>query len=414
MPEPRGRRVVANLLCEGEFESLVQGSTGPPPRLALATATAAGSLLRVLAGPGDCLHLPAPLDPSRLPEIPGLPTPTLEAGPLDRLPQRTAVAWAETPAVAASRRPGPPPEPPHESSPQRPLASRLWTTPPAEPATVAEVHHRRFHLRLAEALGHALPGATLLDSTDALGRHLAAGGADAGRGAWVVKAPFSAAGRGRVVHGPEPLAPTTRRRLDRLFTRHGELLFEPWMDRTEDFGMTALVAPPSTGRAATPLEPQLHRLHVDRHGQCTAIELLPGDGFSHIPAQGARTLRLTLDAAAEALGRRRFSGPFGVDAWRFQHPNGALDLHPLGELNARMTLGWVARLWREFLVFAGHLPADAPLRLVMGRADGPEPTRGHALVLLRAAADDPRRIWLEGRDLAVRPQPWENRRGYSS
>jgi len=149
----------------------------------------------------------------------------------------------------------------------------------------------------------------------------------------VVKAPLSASGRDRYIEksGPELSDPKARRTVERLCERHGALLFEPWMDRTDDFGVSALLAGSELRIVG------VHRQRVDRKGQFMGIDLESG-----LSEEDRNRLLETTAAVAEALRHAGYVGPFGIDAWRHRREDGSVVLHPLGEINARMTFGLVA------------------------------------------------------------------------
>lgn len=150
-------------------------------------------------------------------------------------------------------------------------------------------------------------------------------------GAWVVKAPLSAAGRSRFIcKDGGPLTDSkSRRTVERLFAVHGPLLFEPWMDRVADFGGAALLTSKELRVVG------FHRQVVDRKGQFVGIEI-----DSEIPER--ERMEEILRGVAQALRRAGYVGPFGIDAWQYRTPDGGLTFHPLGEINARMTFGLVA------------------------------------------------------------------------
>src|SRR6185295_10031796 len=85
----------------------------------------------------------------------------------------------------------------------------------------------------------------------------------------VVKAPLSAAGRERYIErsGPAISDAKARRTVERLFARHGALLFEPWLDRVDDFGLSALLTPGDLRIVG------VHRQRVDRKGRFLGIDL---------------------------------------------------------------------------------------------------------------------------------------------
>jgi hypothetical protein len=236
--------------------------------------------------------------------------------------------------------------------PDAPLHDLLWTVPTAPPSVAAAVHHRAFILRI----GFALPGARMVESIADL---------EGVQGRWVIKAPLSASGRDRYIHRE---GEKDRSRITRLFERHGPLLFEPWMERTEDFGVAALLLPSETRVVS------FHRLRVDRRGQFTGIDLMAG-----VPPE---PLAEAVDAVARALRTAGYLGPFGIDAWRYRRPDGSIAWNPLGEINARMTFGLVARALAERLGLAG-------VRLTFGREipDG-------AIPLLLPGRDGSGAAWL--------------------
>lgn len=405
--EPQGL-VLANLDLEEELRAAFGAAGGPRRSLsapARRAAAAAGSLLRVLCRPGDRLWLPAPLDPERLPELPGLPRPVLEHGAPEGLaPAAALLAWGEGPRAAGLReRWGIGPSAGGDEPPgavDGPLHEALWRLPPASPEVVARVGHRSFALELAEALGGSLPGARMVADPGALEAHLAAGdrrsGLAASSGRWVVKAPYSAAGRERFrgTDSGELRRPEVRRRLEGLFERHGALLFEPWVERSADFGCAGLL-----GRGASRLASR-HRLEIDRRGAFRAIVVpapaaeeparaLDPDAVGLRPEE-ARLLDRAFEAVAARLRAAGYTGPFGLDAFRWRRPDGSEAFRPLAEINPRITFGLVARGLADRLA-SGVPPAAAPIRLDLG---GPPPPG--SLTLLEPGEDGSPGAWLSG------------------
>ena len=300
------RRIVGNLTCEEDWRRLLRpGPKQTLPRRVLEAVSGAATLLRVFAVEGDRLCTPLPVDPARVCEVSGLPRPILESCEMRTLPPADdEVVWGRVDEISA------------------------------------RVNHRCFALKVAQELGCALPGARMVESTAVLAEHLAATGLTR----WVVKAPLSAAGRERHIercagglHNPQ-----TRQSLDGLFARHGPLLFEPWLRRTEDLGCTAFLY------TEDPRLASFHRQLVDEDGRFHGIELLP---LSAIDFELIRTV----EQVGEALRRAGYVGPFGVDAWRYRDESGTVRLNPLGEINARMTFGLVALALAERLGSSGRL-----------------------------------------------------------
>jgi hypothetical protein len=305
------RLLLANLLAEDDLEHLFH--TGDPrfhrrrPASTglLRTVSHMASRLAVFSRPGDRLWLPGDLPPEPAAEV---------------------LAWCETPDAAALRTA---PRPAVVDL-DLPLREFLWRLPVPSPAVVARVHHRGFALRVAEELGCALPGARMLDSLAELDRTL--GPRNAPR-AWVVKAPFSAAGRARYIerNGPRLTDPKSRRTVENLFERHGPLLFEPWLDRTADWGCSALLTADGLRILG------IHRQRVDIKGQFAGIDLDTGT----LPERDRARLEEVAAVVAAALRQAGYAGPFGIDAWHWRRTDGSVAFHPLGEINARMTFGLV-------------------------------------------------------------------------
>lgn len=320
------RLILANFLAEDDLARLVRvGRPRTPSRETLRTVSGlAALLLRAFGREGDRLWAP-------------------DSGRAE--PAAEVLAWCETPEAVALRK-----RPRRLLDAEAPLHELLWQLPTASPEVVAAVNHRGFHLRVAEELGCALPGARMVESLADLHRV---------PGPWVVKAPYSASGRSRYIHreGSAVTDPKARRTVERLFELHGPLLFEPWMERTADFGCSALLTPSGLRILG------FHRQTVDRKGQFAGIEL---------PAEVPTGMRRVVEGVADALRRAGYAGPFGIDAWEHKTPDGGVAFHPLGEINARMTFGLVARVLVE------RLGIEGPARLLFRPGEPPVLESGSA------------------------------------
>lgn len=379
----RTRLIIANLDCESEYGRKTASSPADrlpdPIRRMLSSA---GTLLCCVARPGDRIWTPEPVDRDRV-ALPGARGVEFVSGPLDRLDVTSCheiLAWGETDATAALRqrrgeRPGDDPAPLDCDSAERPddrLDDRdgwrdaLWTTY-ADPDVARRVNDRRYGQALAEELGVALPGSTVLDGPDELHRHLAAGGHRAGHDdAWVLKAPFSASGRLRVRRRGRDIPQDIATRIRRLFDRFGQLVFEPWVDRVSDFACTGVI-----GRRRMRLFPA-HRLSNDRAGVFRGARMGDGNTNLVVPDEFEGTASQA-EQLARTIARRLFQdgyrGPFGVDGFFHRTDDGALRLHPLCEINARMGFGLLARAME-----VDH--ADASVELRLGTGPVPELSSG--------------------------------------
>jgi hypothetical protein len=294
------RLILANLLAEDDLARLARvGRPRTPSRETTERVAGLADLLRVFARDGDRLWVPGRARPEPADEV---------------------LAWCETPEAVALRK-----RPRQVSDQDGPLHELLWHLPTASPEVVAAVNHRGFHLQVARELECALPGARMVESLADLERV---------PGPWVVKAPYSASGRSRYIHREESVLtdPKAHRTVERLFELHGPLLFEPWMERTADFGCSALLTPSGLRVLG------FHRQTVDLKGQFAGIEL---------PAEVPDRMKEVVEGVGRALQRAGYVGPFGIDAWEYRRPDGGLAFNPLGEINARMTFGLVARALAE-------------------------------------------------------------------
>jgi hypothetical protein len=293
--------ILANLLAEDDLARLANvGRSRTPSRETLRKVSGlAPLLLRAFGEEGDRFWAPG----SEPPE-----------------PEDEVLAWCETPEAVALRK-----RARQVFDEDGPLHKVLWHLPTAAPEVVAAVNHRGFHLQVAQELGCALPGARMVESAADL---------EGVPGPWVVKAPYSASGRSRYIHreGSVLTDAKARRTVERLFELHGPLLFEPWMERTADFGCSALLTPSGLRVLG------FHRQTVDLKGQFAGIGL---------PAEAPGGMMEVVEGAGRALSRAGYVGPFGIDAWEYRTPDGAIAFNPLGEINGRMTFGLVARALAE-------------------------------------------------------------------
>ena len=275
-------RLLANLDCEARWAGVVL----PAPvrqRISLyATLFAA-------CADGDGPHqlwAPAAVDPARLVRHPGWTPPVVQTG---APPAAFDLAWADPAARDANDR------------------SRA--------------------LAIGQALGVALPGARVVASLDELDAAIAG---LAGR-PWVCKARWTAAGRDRA-HGTGSPGGELRARLRRLLARFGPLVLEPWLDRVADLGVCGEIAGDGAVRVESP-----HRLLSDPRGGFDGIELAP-DLDPAITEAASATARAAAALVAEQTGYR---GRFAVDAFVYRDGSAHL-LHPLCEINARHSFGWIA------------------------------------------------------------------------
>jgi hypothetical protein len=231
--------------------------------------------------------------------------------------------------------------------PARLVAHRGWTPPEvhvaaaapsggfdlawADPAAAA-ANDRSRTLAIAGELGVALPGARVVATLDELDDHLAA----FSDRPWICKARWTSAGRDRARGTGRP-GGELRARIARMFARFGPLLFEPWLDRIADFGVCGEIAADGDVRVQPP-----HHLRSDPRGGFLGIALAPPVD----PAIAEPLCEVAAAAARRVAARTGYRGRFAIDAFVYRSPGrdgGAPRLHPLCELNARHSFGWIAR-----------------------------------------------------------------------
>jgi hypothetical protein len=240
---------------------------------------------------------------------------------------------------------------------------------------------------LAQELGCVLPGDRLVRTRDEWRRAVAT--ID---GPWVAKACFAAAGRWRV-WGDALLDEAIASRVARLLARHGVIRVEPWCARVRDVGVVALATASGTKILGA------HGLLVDSHGRFEGIEVRVCDAESEVSlaastqlsAPRCARLAAVVEAVGQGLQREGYGGPFGIDAWLWQPADrDEVRLHPLGEINARMTFGLVAHAWVARL--RDPLGLRAGDRVTLRFSSAPMPAG--ALSLLEPG-DNGMAIWLE-------------------
>jgi len=187
------------------------------------------------------------------------------------------------------------------------------------------VNDRRLALELAREHGVALPSARVITTIETLD------------GPWVTKAPWTAAGRDRC-HGTGAPNDEQRTRLGRLLERFGSLVLEPWCDRILDVGVCATVGPAGSRASDIVVAEPPHGLLTNARGAFLGIDLAPP---ALEPAE--RDALATMVAAAGAmLASHGYAGPFAIDAFAYRTAEGRR-FHPLCEINARFSFGWIAR-----------------------------------------------------------------------
>jgi hypothetical protein len=261
-----------------------------------------------LARPGDALLLGGPWgdDLRREARLRGVEL----CAPSDAGDQRARVftPWGWTPGAAESGR----------------RAGAIVRPVPFD--TVARVNSKLWSHALEVELGVALPGAAVASTFAELGAAVART-CPRPSDKWVVKSPFGFAARERVLgRGPTlegPPAVWARRRLGKGET----LIFQPWLEVEREYGVVMEVGADGS-----------LRVHGISDMQTNGAGASSGYILGRPPAKRrADELERIARVVGERLFREGYHGPVGIDA--LEHAGG---LHPLLEVNARYTTGFIA------------------------------------------------------------------------
>ncbi len=187
------------------------------------------------------------------------------------------------------------------------------------------VNHRRFAAELGQELPHARYCTTMAEVTAQL-EHASP------TGIWVLKRPHGFAGRGRrrIV---APLDEGARSFVVATLRSWGGVQVEPWVTRNADFALHGFI---ERARNVTLGEPTTQR--TDEAGRWIESHRARNDELSG----GEReSLFQAAHETAGALTKAGYFGPFGIDAFRYEHAN---TRHFLArcEINARYTMGWAS------------------------------------------------------------------------
>jgi hypothetical protein len=144
---------------------------------------------------------------------------------------------------------------------------------------------------------------------------------------WVIKSPFGFAARDRVLGRGPALEGPQARWCERRFARGERLIFQPWLEVIREYGIVMEIS--SAGAYSI-------------QGISDLRTNGAGTGKGYILGRPPAQQRISeLERVAGVVGARLFRegyvGPVGIDA--LEHSRG---FHPLLEINARYTMGFVA------------------------------------------------------------------------
>lgn len=197
---------------------------------------------------------------------------------------------------------------------------------PSDFELIARVNSKLWSHALEVEMKWALPGARVANNVEELqaaAAHACPGTDDK----WVVKSPYGFAARERVLgRGPRVEGAQAAWACKRL-ARGESLIFQPWLEVRREYGVVVEVE----GGGA-------HRLLGVSDLQTNGAGTGTGYVLGRPPLKKRRReLEETAAVVCERLRAEGYEGPAGFDA--LEHAGG---LHPLLEVNARYTMGFVA------------------------------------------------------------------------
>lgn len=200
------------------------------------------------------------------------------------------------------------------------------SVPSVDFEVVARVNSKLWSHALEVEMSWALHGACVAHTAKEL-TEAAARACPGAEDKWVVKSPYGFAARERVLgRGPRVEGAQAAWAFKRL-ARGEPLIFQPWLEVVREYGVVVEVA--RTGA---------HRLlgvsDLRTNGAGTGVGYVLGRPPT---PRRLRELEETAAVVCERLHAEGYSGPAGFDA--LEHAGG---LHPLLEVNARYTMGFVA------------------------------------------------------------------------
>jgi hypothetical protein len=181
------------------------------------------------------------------------------------------------------------------------------------------------------------------------------------QGAFTLKPRWGTSGRGRVGGRADRLDRLAPAALARLAERGGAVL-EPWLSRTADLSVQLFA------RADGVEVLGVLRQRVSPAGVPHGSEGVVASGRVGSGDPDEERLASAAQAVADEARRGGFTGPLGVDAFRFVGPDGVEVLRPVVELNPRFTLGTVALGLVARAREAGALRDAGAWRLAVGPA----------------------------------------------
>jgi hypothetical protein len=221
---------------------------------------------------------------------------------------------------------------------------------PVDFDVVARVNSKLWSHALEVEMNWALAGAGVARTVEELSE-AAARACPGAQDKWVVKSPYGFAARDRVLGRGPRVEGAQAAWAVRRFARGESLVFQPWLEVVREYGVVCEVRGDGAHRVFGVSD-------LRTNGAGTGVGYVLGRPPSPARMKELEAVAATVCARLHAEGYR---GPAGIDA--LEHAGG---LHPLLEVNARYTMGFVALAAERALKPAGptfwSTKAEAPAR----------------------------------------------------
>ena len=191
---------------------------------------------------------------------------------------------------------------------------------------VRRVNSKLWSHGLEVELGAALPGAATASNLQEL-REAVASACPGAEDKWVIKSPFGFAARDRVLGRGAVLEGAQAKWCERRFAAGETLIFQPWLKVLREYGVVLEIFADGSYELFGVSD-------LQTNGAGTGRGYMLGRPPS---AERRAELERIACMACERLFKEGYTGAVGVDA--LEHEGG---LHPLLEINARYTMGFVA------------------------------------------------------------------------
>ena len=306
-----------------DFEHRLACGQGTLPKVIARINSELAPVWAAIADDGDAVWTPTPIDPGIFQRIvsAGLPRLSAVIDPQAVPGWYDLVFWGENEWAAR--------------------AADRWKLrwDGCDAAIVRRVNSRRFAFAVEQRLGLALPGSAIVENPRQLATAIACLTDPSG---WVLKGEFGNAGR-EVRFGSGSLSETDAAWAGNRFRRKLALLVEPRLTPVDEVGL---------------------QFQIDRAGFTNFVGLSPlltrpNGGYLGSRFDDDSALNMVwqeaIDVAyqvAEAVAATGYFGQLGIDAMRHRTADGAVQLRPVQDINARFTMGRLALGLRRFPPYA--------------------------------------------------------------